>query len=121
MGALRRPWTVRILELVDAGVTHREEIVEQTLPFVPIGHAHRTRERQRLHQQARARATGKTLTPRPKSMAEVHRIGAREVIRQTCHSLVLYGHLVRDGDHLRRPTSQGQRPAAGPAEEDCHG
>jgi hypothetical protein len=111
--ATMRPWTVRILELVDAGVTHREEVIEQTLPFVPIGHAHRARERQRLSQQARPRLTDRTLTPRPKGLAEVHRIGARTIIRETIATLLTHGHLVREGDHLRRP-SHGQRPAADP-------
>jgi hypothetical protein len=111
-----RPWTVRILELVDAGVTHREEVIAQTIPFVPIGHAHRARERQRLSQQARPRATERTLTPRPKALAEVHRIGARTVVRETIATLLTHGHLVRDGEHLRRP-SHGQRHAADPRGE----
>lgn len=110
--ATMRPWTVRILELIDAGITHREDIVEQTLPFVPLGHAHRTRERQRLNAHRRPRLTDVRLTPRPKTLAEVHRVGARQVIGETLQTLVRHGHLVRDGDHLRRPSQGPAVPAA---------
>lgn len=101
-----RPWTERILSLVDAGVTERAEIVRRTIPFVPQGHAFRVREinNEKLR---RSHAVDGVVPPprtRVRSLSEIHRIGAGHVVRHAIHALLQSGTLVRDGpDHLRRP------------------
>ena len=98
-----RPWTARILELVDQGITHREDIVERAAPWVPVGHAYRVREGHRRHQLRRRSGEEDTPPRRELTMAEIHRLGARVVIVKAVGALTVTGTLVREGDHYRRP------------------
>jgi hypothetical protein len=103
----RRPWTERILQLVDAGITEREEIVRRTIPFVPQGHAYRVREITNARMRRRygyVDAAPRNLNRTP---GELHRVGAGAVINQAIHNLTRCGVLVRDGDHVRRRPKGG--------------
>lgn len=105
--ALRRPWTQHLLQLVDSGVTHAEELIRLTTPLVPMGHAFRKREMVNGHARERHREAGHPSAPtprRPREPIDVHRIGARLVLRDCLHGLVRTGHLVQDGEHFRRPS-----------------
>lgn len=105
MTAMVRPWTERIMKLVDNGITEREAIIIGTLPFVPQGHAYRVREHESMRSLQRARAAGIPEGKRRQLTAvQVHRTGARRVVAHTLNSLCRTGHLVRDGNHYRRPT-----------------
>ena len=99
----RRPWTVRVLELIDQGVTNREAIIEQASPYVPQGHAYRRREWSRLYEERKTRERGvPAREPRPRSCAEIHRIGARVVISQSLEQMVRRGVLIRVEDTYLR-------------------
>lgn len=94
-----RPWTRQLLMLVDIGITDREDLIRRAAPYVPIGHAHRTRERDRLRcggPQARVHLT----------TAEIHAIGARTVLHRSLKKLVERGQLVRNGNHYHRPPKE---------------
>jgi len=104
MSALVRPWTERILQVVDQGITDREAIITATMAYVPQGHAYRVREHESVKSLERARAAGIPEGKRRQVTAvQVHRSGARRIINSTLHSLCRCGHLVRDGHHYRRP------------------
>lgn len=105
MSALLRPWTERIMQVVDSGITEREAIIDATMAFVPQGHAYRVREHESARSLERARAAGIPQGKRREVTAiQVHRSGARRVIARTLVSLCRCGRLVRDGHHYRRPT-----------------
>jgi hypothetical protein len=99
-----RPWTRRILDLIDAGVTDREEIIRLTTPFVPQGHAYRVRESTNERQRRRSSSSSEprrlNVTP-----SEMHRIGARGAIRASLANQLRDGYLIRDGDQFRRARS----------------
>lgn len=105
MPPLPRPWTERILALIDAGVTERSEIIRRTVAFVPQGHAYRMRETTNQRLRERRAINGHTPVARESchSASELHRIGATAVIGRTINSLVRHGTLVRIGDEYRRP------------------
>lgn len=115
-----RPWTRRILELVDSGVTERTEVIRQTIPFVPQGHAYRTRERdlERLRHRTSVAyeeriRNGETphhgpFGPRAVDPIDCHEVGARMVIRHTILKLIRGGHLVLADGHLVRPSTNGE-------------
>ena len=94
-----RPWTRQMLELIDAGVTEREEIIRLTTPFVPQGHAYRVRESANERLRRRRSGVRRMLELAP---SEIHRIGARRAIILSLHNQIRDGHLIRDGDHMRR-------------------
>ncbi len=120
-----RPWTRRILELVAQGVTDREAIISGAIAWVPQGYAYRKREQKnasaaRQWEARRPEDAGRRETPRrERSAAEVHRIGAREVLSHKLNDLVRQGYLVREGDQYRYPRTG--RHAATPTEGDGHG
>ena len=96
-----RPWTLEILRLVEAGTSDEEEVIRLATPFVPQGHAWRTREAYRLKSAAAverklngARVRERHL--RPITPAEIHRIGARMVIRAALRQLAESGRVIRD-------------------------
>ena len=100
----RYPWTVEILRLIDEGVTDREDVITRTIPFVPIGHAYRIRERVNADQTTRRAKRGQVIVgPRTTSMSEMHRIGARHVITSTLLTLRRCGTIVLDGNIVKRP------------------
>jgi len=100
-----RPWTERIIQLVDEGVTERETIIAKATPWVPQGHAFRVRESRNARARAKDRARGRAAGTQPKvSIYEVHRVGARHVIRTSLAGLCQCGVLTREGDHYRRAT-----------------
>lgn len=106
MGAIARPWRARVLEVLDAGVEDLEEIYLRVTPWVPQGHAFRERERHNARYRNRhPRQNGEPSAPRPviRSAAEIHRIGARQVIRKTLQNLVKDGYIVRtETGYVRR-------------------
>jgi hypothetical protein len=105
-----RPWTVRIFELIDAGVHDPDEIVERTICHVPPGHAHRTRERALSEYRATRERRGDLLHVRATYTRQIdpheaYERGARRVIRRTLASLRQQGTLVLvDGELHRRET-----------------
>lgn len=106
MATPMRPWTIRILELIDEGVTAREDLIRRASASVPLGHAFRARETMRLKavRKHRERRPDAPRLARPKlSSTEVHRVGARQVLTDTLAGLVRSGRLVRTGDEFRRP------------------
>jgi hypothetical protein len=114
----RRPWTQRVLDLVADGVHDRDELIERATPWVPQGHAYRVRERVRQNELERTRAQIRGRGPsQRRSAVEVHRIGARIVIRDTLRMLVKHRRLVRIGDRYLLPPSldatRTARPEAG--------
>jgi hypothetical protein len=107
MATPKRPWTLRLLQLVDAGVTDRSELIERSVHHVPHGHAWRQRERDRAHsaQQTARRHPTRQIGPQQRCADDIYLIGARRVIVATLHSLVRNGALVRDGQSYSRPTN----------------
>ena len=103
MSSAPRPWTQRILQLIDEGVTDREALITGATPFVPQGHAHRVRERQNKRMAARRREEGRPQgSGRITSTSEAYRVGARQVVHKALQNLCKCGRLVRDGDQFRR-------------------
>lgn len=99
-----RPWTIRLLELIEGGVSHREDLIRGASPFVPVGHAYRVREQFRMKAAQKFRRRypdAPELTRAPRSTTEIHRVGARLVLDSCLHSLVANGRLIREGDHYR--------------------
>jgi hypothetical protein len=95
-----RPWTRRILELLEEGPLPREEIVQRTIPYVPQGHAFRAREYARQKAMRYSRQNGHALGS-PKATVtpgQIHEAGARIVIKKALQGLVDRGTVVRDGD-----------------------
>lgn len=101
MGVPLRPWTLRLLALIDQGVTAREELIRLVTPVVPIGHAYRVRVRTNERQKARKPET-RTVRRREPHPKEAHRIGARQVIQKTLANLCRDQTLVLDHGHYRR-------------------
>lgn len=89
-----------MMELIDAGITDREEIIRLTTPFVPQGHAYRVRESTNERLRRRRGGEPRHIEPSP---SEIHRIGARQSITKALHIQVRCGYLVIDGTRVRRP------------------
>jgi hypothetical protein len=106
MTALRRPWTERIYDLLADGPIEREQLIEQTIAWVPQGHAYRAREQQRAHSNARSvPLTDRRARPARRSATELHRIGARLVVVKAIRQLIRNGKLVHEGSYYRLPDS----------------
>ena len=104
-----RPSTVRLLQLVDEGVTERDEAMRRTIPWVPPGTAFRVRASHNAAMRAKyaARYGSTPAGPRPDPCAyEVHRRGAMRVLQKTLNSLLQRGTLEYVDGHLRRPNGE---------------
>lgn len=114
---IMRPWTRRVLDLIDEGVHDRAELIRLATPFVPEGHAYRKREQvnAQVRRDSARRRGGEVAQPRKleRSAREIHSSGARTVLRETLNNLVKIGHLVREGDNFYRAAQgSGRSPVS---------
>lgn len=117
MASPMRPWTRRLLDLIDEGITDHDELVSRAVPWVPQGHAFRTREESNARFRRRYAVAHPTATPRGNQVrrytpTELHRVGARLVLTRCLRNLVRTGRLVRDGTTYTRPAGRRSEGAA---------
>lgn len=120
---IMRPWTRHLLGLIEAGIHDRATLIERTTPFVPQGHAFRSREIARARQVARDRTKRGDDLSKPlkrdleRSAAHIHRVGAAQVIRLTLSNLEKAGRIVRDETGHYYLLTQTERPSPAVSEK----
>lgn len=117
MATPMRPWTRRLLDLIDDGITDHDELIRRAVPWVPQGHAFRMREQNNARFRERYAAKHPSAIRRPNQVrrstpTELHRVGARLVLTRSLRNLVHHGHLTRDGTTYARPAGQRSEGAA---------